>query len=56
MTEDDLADDLGRLLREGLVAVVVDVADEDLIPRFEVTPRGQVERRHPTQEVADGSR
>lgn len=41
MTEDDLVDDLGRLLREGLVAVEVDDADEDLVPRFRVTARGQ---------------
>lgn len=40
ITEDDLVADLGRLLREGLVAVVVEEADEDLIPRFRVTARG----------------
>jgi len=40
MTEDDLVNDLGRLLREGLVMVVVDEADEDLVPRFRVTARG----------------
>jgi len=41
MTEEDLVNDLGRLLREGLVAVEVDDADEDLVPRFRVTARGQ---------------
>lgn len=46
VTEADLVEDLGRLLREGLVAVVVDDADDDPIPRFQVTPRGQQECQH----------
>lgn len=49
MTEDDLVDDLSRLLREGLVAVQVDDADDDQIPRFRVTARG----REICQDVAD---
>jgi hypothetical protein len=48
MTEDELADDLGRLLREGLVVVDADQRDgftEDphSVPRFYVTPRGREE-------------
>jgi hypothetical protein len=46
MTEDDLVDDLSRLLREGLVAIDADQMDgfdEDphAAPRFYVTARGR---------------
>lgn len=40
MTEDELVDDLSRLLREGLVYVYVGQAEE-AIPRFAVTARGR---------------
>lgn len=46
VTEADLVEDLGRLLREGLVAVVVDDEDADLIPRFAVTARGREACQH----------
>lgn len=46
MTEDDLVDDVSRLLREGLVMVDSDQRDGfdeqlDAVPRFYVTQRGR---------------
>lgn len=48
MTEDDLVDDVSRLLREGLVTVESDQPDgfdeqADAAPRFSVTARGRAE-------------
>lgn len=44
MTEDELVDDLSRLLREGLVYVYVGQAEEATpTPRFAVTARGREE-------------
>lgn len=40
MTPDDLIDDLGRLLREGLVCVEA-ADDEEDHPRFRVTAHGR---------------
>ncbi len=40
MTDQELYDDLGRLLREGLVSIEIDAVDEDATARFRPTKRG----------------
>lgn len=52
MTEDELVDDLSRLLREGLVMVADDPLEHVDVPRFMLTARGRAEADEPAAEDA----
>jgi len=45
MTDQELYEDLSRLLREGLVSIEIDAVDEDATARFRPTKRGMAEAR-----------